>query len=200
MGYSVDSRSLRYPTYDLVESSEYCDELFSVYSRLGGINKEFPLNLRRWDLEVDGVAVELDEALHFNRYRRLTLQSPIYNKLRRFPLSEYKGYCAEYEGECLRAGHYGRKWSNNSCEAQFGPPSLPGVLDGNGPPRWKQRAFYDFVKDLTPLVTDVPFVRISIWDKISVNGRNVLVRDALAASDTKAGEPISELLKRRIPK
>jgi len=35
-----------------------------------------PLDLRSWDMEFDGIAVELGEYLHFSRYRGITLVSP----------------------------------------------------------------------------------------------------------------------------
>ncbi|MHA7678588.1 DUF7255 family protein [Cupriavidus sp. PET2-C1] len=39
---------------------------------------------------------------------------------------------------------------NRSCERQFGVGSAQKILEGAGAPRRKQRAFYDFVKDLCP--------------------------------------------------
>ena len=66
------------------------------------------------------MAVELDEYLHFNRFRALTLEAPIYIKLAKFPLILYRKFCSTYEGRCLQAGGYGGKWSDkvpilNSC-------------------------------------------------------------------------------------
>jgi hypothetical protein len=149
----LSSGSLPYPSYLDISSSKFKDEIMRVYSALGGIMCNFPLNLRKWDIEADGIAVELDEDLHFNRYRRLTLHSKIYDGLPCFPRSEYMSYCSGHESDCLKAGSYGGKWTNNSCEAQFGEAATKGDLTGNGSPRWKQRAFYDFAKDLTPLLS-----------------------------------------------
>ena len=52
-----------------------------VYRELGGVLDKFPARLGQWDINVDGIAVELDEELHFNRYRTLTLNSSIFGNL-----------------------------------------------------------------------------------------------------------------------
>jgi len=182
----LSSGSLAYPSYLDVSSSKFKDEIKRVYSALGGIMSNFPLNLRKWDIEADGIAVELDEDLHFNRYRGLTLHSTIYDSLPCFPRSEYMSYCSDHESDCVSAGSYGGKWTNNSCEAQFGKAATKGDLSGNGSPRWKQRAFYDFIKDLTPLVLAIPVARISIWDSLDIGNRTVTVGDALREYDSAA--------------
>lgn len=197
LGKSVNSTSVPFPTFNLAKASIFSDELLSIYEQLGGVKKDFPINLRKWDMEVDGVAVELDEFLHFNRYRALTLQSQVYQSLPLFPLSEYKKYCQTYESRCLKAGSYGGKWSNSSCESQFGPAAKAGVLDSNGSPRWKQRAFYDLVKDLTPLLLGKPVVRIAIWDSVELNGRSMLVNDILMNPNTSTDHSIYALFKTR---
>jgi hypothetical protein len=174
LGYSIRSGILPRPTFNEVKRSEFSDEVFRVYKQIGGVREDFPLRLGSWDIEIVGTAIELDESLHFNRYRSLTLQSPLYRYLPHFPLPDYIKYCRRHELECLKAGSYGGKWSNDSCESQFGRASVHRDLDGNGAPRWKQRAFYDFVKDLTPLLLKVNLVRISIWDHVNVNGSSIL--------------------------
>lgn len=121
---------------------------------------------RRWDIVFDGIAVELDEQLHFNRYRALTLGSGVYRRLPNFPAAGYATLCRQREAACLRAGSYGGKWSNPSCERQFGPAGPLGDLQGAGAPRWKQRAFYDFLKDLAPLALGLPVARLAIWEPL----------------------------------
>ena len=147
---NVSHQTLQFPKInDFVEFPALKQEIEFVFKKLGGI-LPIPLNLRHWDLEFDGIAVELDEELHFNGYRAITLQSDAYKFLPRFPLDLYKGYCSDYQDSCLRRSH-GGYWTNRSCEAQFGPASALKDLTGNGAPRWKQRAFYDFVKELSNL-------------------------------------------------
>jgi len=66
-GFNVSSGTLSYPTLDGVKSSDFYEEVKRVYKQLGGILTEVPINLRRWDIEIDGAALELDKELHFNR-------------------------------------------------------------------------------------------------------------------------------------
>jgi hypothetical protein len=112
-----------------------------MFRSLGGITPDIPLNLRCWDSEFNGVAVELDEYLHFNEYRAVTLMSPIYDQLHKFPTQAYRSYCVDYRQRCLNAGAYGGKWSNKSCDSQFGVAAPPRDFSGTGSSRWKQRAF-----------------------------------------------------------
>jgi hypothetical protein len=99
-----------------VNSAGQADIVNHVYRKLGGVLPSPLLNLRAgWDIEFDRMAVELDEYLHFNRFRALTLESPIYIKLAKFPLTLYRKFCLTYEGRCLQAGGYGGKWSNKSA-------------------------------------------------------------------------------------
>ena len=60
----VTNSSLRYPSAHEVTGSSYANEVERVYRDLGGILPTFPLQLRNWDIEFEGIAVELDEYLH----------------------------------------------------------------------------------------------------------------------------------------
>jgi hypothetical protein len=173
-------RQLRYPKHDDVAASDLRVEIERVYRELGGIAQRFPLNLCRWDIEFQGIAVELDECLHFNRYRGETLKSASYPRLPKFPLEKYRCFCSKHEDKCVRSGSYGKKWSSRTAADQFGCPSPLRDLSGNGSPRWKQRAFYDFVKDLSPLLIGVKVVRISVWDQL-VEGETTTVGEVLDA-------------------
>jgi len=111
-------------------------EIGRVYRQLGGILDLCPLQPGPWDLELAGVAVELDEEQHFNRYRALTLESTLYARSR-FPVNVYRGYCHSYEGECLRKAANRGYWASPSTIAQFGPAGILRNLDPPGAPRWK---------------------------------------------------------------
>jgi hypothetical protein len=64
--------------------------------------------------------LELDEELHFNRYRARTLE---WSWSRRLPWRDaYLEMCRAHEPECVSAGSWGKRWTNPSCEAMFGPP------------------------------------------------------------------------------
>jgi hypothetical protein len=124
----VTSKTIRLSTNDEIAGSCWRGELELVYRALNGALESVRSKPGSWDLEFDGMAVELDEQLHFNRYRAITLKSEIYSCLPSFPLEAYRRYCSEYEEDCLRAGGYGGKWSNDSCVKQFGVAGSEGDL------------------------------------------------------------------------
>jgi hypothetical protein len=195
----VAKRGLTFP-----KTSDICrvgleSHVTEVYRVLGGILKPFALNLRSWDMEFDGVAVELDEYLHFNRYRLQTLQSPLYAQLGKFPASQYREFCVDHERDCLAAGGYGGKWTNPSAERQFGAAGAQKDLSGPGAPRWRQRAFYDFVKDLSPLTVGVTVVRVSMWDIIDEGTAKRTVRDVLGSPTRESARALAELIRGRKP-
>ena len=196
-GAYVTSGHLPFPRIKDVLDSEYNDDVDYIYRKLGGMLKEIPLGIRKWDMEINGIAVELDEERHFNRYREITLNSKVYTFLPCFPLHEYRECCKLYEPNCLKSASYGGYWTNASCEKQFGSASKPGKLDGNGAPRWKQRAFYDFVKDLAPLIIGVPLVRISIWDKVLLNDSAIVVKEILEMANIEAAAVLLKLFSDR---
>ncbi|WP_443677654.1 DUF7255 family protein [Mycobacterium hackensackense] len=137
-----------------------------VYSSLGGTVLKPSLQPGAWDLAFSGeLVVELDEELHFNRYRAQTLEPCWAASL---PWRDaYLEQAQEHEGECTTAGRWGNRWTTPSSEAMFGQPDLPGELDrGAGAPRWKQRALYDSMKDIAALHSSTTLARISVWDKI----------------------------------
>ncbi|MGG5905123.1 DUF7255 family protein [Sphingobacterium daejeonense] len=141
-----------------------------MYKKLGGIQIDIPFNYRKWDISTDSFTIELDEELHFNRYRLSTLNSKIYTQspLRNIlDIHNYMAHCVNYEGNCLKAGGYSGKWKNDSTEKQFLRSNAFGNLEGNGSSRWKQRAFYDFAKDISSLFINVPFYRISIYENFN---------------------------------
>jgi hypothetical protein len=191
----VTEGQVAFPNYRQVAESELKDEVDRVYHALGGKLAECPVNFKGWDIEFDGVAVELDEERHFNLYRALTLRSEVYSQLPAFPLQLYRAYCTQYQSECLAAGDWRGNWTNARCEKQFGMASTPGSLDDYGAPRWKQRAFYDFVKDLSPLLIGVPVVRISIWDTLADG--ETFVKTVLEREDRASASELVALVRSR---
>lgn len=137
-------------------------ELLGLYRRLGGLQDAPSLQPGAWDLVFDdGLVVELDEELHFNRYRALTLGTSWSAEL---PWTKhYLYYCADKEGDCVAAGSWGKRWSNDSCARMFSGGAA-GDLGGEGAPRWKQRALYDAIKDTAPAALGVALARVSVYD------------------------------------
>jgi hypothetical protein len=146
---------------------EDAKELLVLYRQLGGVQDAPLLRPGAWDLACDdgSVVVEVDEELHFNRYRALTLAA---SWAKRLPWrNDYLRYCERQEGGCLSAGRWGRRWTNPSCERMFGQAGRAGELDGAGSPRWKQRALYDSLKDLAPASRQaIRVVRVSVYDTL----------------------------------
>jgi hypothetical protein len=168
-----------------------------VYECLGGNLPTFPFRLGKWDLKVGDLRIELDEEAHFNRYRATTLQSPVYASLPTFPLTQYLQYCATEERRCCDHAGYGGYWSSGSTEKQFGLAGPKKDLTGAGAPRWKQRAFYDFGKDMAPLVLDLCVARLSVWDAITVRGRKSDVLNVLEKEPPGSAQALMELIEAR---
>ncbi len=135
-GATIGDRRCPLPTARDIAAAGLGAGILPSYRRLGGQLDEPRIRPGDWDLVVDGVAVELDEELHFNRYRRITLDAPFYDEL---PLDRtlYRRLCADHEAECLAAGSWGRRWTQPRAEVDFGAVGLPGDLAGDGAPRWK---------------------------------------------------------------
>ena len=167
-------------------------EIGLLYRQLGGLIESPLLRPGAWDLAFeDGLIVELDEELHFNRYRNWTLESP---RVKDMPWSrDYLRFTAEFETGCLAAGKWGKRWTNPSCEALFGTADLPGNFGISGAPRWKQRALYDAMKDVSAHSTGTKLARLSVHDE--VNG--VRLGDALELRATIDAEAFGGLLRRR---
>ncbi|MGE0218573.1 DUF7255 family protein [Mycolicibacterium sp.] len=165
----------------------------AVYEALGGARPMRAVRPGAWDLAFAGeLVVELDEELHFNRYRHLTLQFPWATEL---PWRDtYLGYCTGQEQRCLDAGRWGKRWTSPSCEAMFGPATAAGDLDGAGAPRWKQRALYDAVKDIAAVHSStVRLARLSVWDTVG----HVVLGDALSTGSPIDPDRLRDLVGRR---
>jgi hypothetical protein len=143
------------------------DHIKKIYTELGGCSNKIPLRIGNFDIKLQNDHyLELDEQLHFNRYRLITLKSDIYLNCKSFNVDFYKKSCQIHEIDCLNSGGYGGKWKNDSTEKLFLKSSPNKDLNGNGSSRWKQRAFYDFIKDCFALENKIILQRVSIWETI----------------------------------
>ncbi len=154
------------PQKKIFYESKYNDLIHKTYKKLGGILDEYPVNFGNFDIELDTCYIELDEEQHFTRYRKTTLESDFYKKYNCFPVECYSRLCENKEDN---ARTYGNFWTNKSCEKQFGKSSDNGNFLGNGSARWKQRAFYDFLKDIYGLINNKPVYRFSIYEVVANN-------------------------------
>lgn len=58
-----------------------------------------------------------------------------------------QAYSREHEARLLPGWGTGKRWTNPSAARFLGEPNVPGDFTGVGAPRWRQRAFYDALKD-----------------------------------------------------
>lgn len=149
-----------------IYKSDFSKEIEEVYKSLKGKLKQYPTGFRGYDICCKKFIIELDEERHFNQYRLTTLSSDFYNDYHYFDIDNYKVFCKEKEKECLAAASWGGNWKNIASEQQFGESNIEGCLVGNGSSRWKQRAFYDFLRDVSSHLLNIPIFRISIYEKI----------------------------------
>lgn len=193
---NIPVKAPRVPDGEL--SPQAVAEVMALYKNLGGKVKDPSLRPGSWDIQVDDVLVELDEELHFNRYRLVTLQASSYERLPLFPASTYSGFCESKEPECLKCGRGQQRWMNSSTETHFGPSGKRGDLSDHGSSRWKQRAVYDFMKDLTQLNSNGPrMARIAIWDELP-GLAGVTVKEVIhAAPESRALEGLRSLITAR---
>lgn len=168
-------------------------ETDALYRHLGGTQAEPTLRPGAWDLAFDdGTVVELDEELHFNRYRRSTLEPAWAAAL---PWSrDYLRHCDEREPACLAAATWGKRWTNPSCVALFGEGAAPGELSGRGAPRWKQRALYDAMKDAASAAGLVRLARVATADIVA----GVPLGDVLTGRAEAAPDAVDDLVRQRI--
>lgn len=174
--------------------------VMDAYHALGGVQDAPSLRPGPWDTGADDVMIELDEALHFNRYRKVTLALSVYDEVPGLDAVHYISLCDAFEERCLQEGKSQGRWTNPSTERQFGPAGQRGSLLGAGSPRWKQGAIYDVMKDLAPLSADVRVARLSVWDIVEVPTRGATTLDVLLREtpvDPAAAGPVAALVASR---
>lgn len=162
------------------------------YKQLGGVLEAPTLRPLGWDIQTtSGLIVELDEEQHFNRYRAETLRAEWSAHL---PWrADYLRQCADYEHVALKRHSGGGFWTNTGSATQFGPAGPRGVLDGEGSPRWKQRALYDSMRDSLAATGAVSLARLSVHDRLG----SIRLGDALRAPALLDLQMLRDLLVRR---
>lgn len=164
-------------SFQELHGSIHFDTVKEVYNNLRGQLNDLPIGYGTWDISTTNFIIELDEERHFNRYRRITLESTFYNRYKLFSPTNYKRYCTDFEKDCLSAARWGKYWKNDSSEKMFIKSDQD--LDKNGSSRWRQRAYYDFLKDVTAKIRRLPIIRVSIYDTF----RNRTIGDLLTKKE-----------------
>lgn len=174
------------------------NEVERVYKKLGGILNEVPLKFGNWDIILKDFMIELDEEQHFNRYRAMTLDSFIYHVAKGIDCIDYKNYCKVHESGCLSKAIWGKYWSSPSTEKQFGQSGAKGDLNKAGSSRWKQRAFYDYLKDVFSVTYGIKLVRISVYDSVIVTGRIKTVSEILSLGNPSELNDLFKFIERKV--
>lgn len=142
------------------------EEFLDLFRALGGTVDWGDFKSGQWDMvTADGLLIEFDEQLHFNRYRLITDDVTWSEEI---PWSkEYLHYSSAHEDWCWKDGRRGKTWTSPATEKMFGEADPPGVFELHGSPRWKQRALYDAVKDAYAVHTPgISMARVSLYDQI----------------------------------
>lgn len=176
------------PTHEQYRDSPFREEISLVYKKLGGTLEIYPTAFRGFDIKLKGLVVELDEEQHFNRYRFSTLGSEFYDSA---DVQDYLAYCESYEAGCLKRARYGGYWKTPVSVTQFGPGGPVGEIPEDfsilqlGASRWKQRAFYDYLRDVGSRITGYKLVRVSVYDRVAgIEIGEILQREHLALYDS----------------
>ncbi len=184
---------------DQIQNSGYASGLKVVINKLGAKKLLIPNDLH-YHMEYKGLLIQFDDELHFNRYRRITLESVFYEDHIGFNKMPYKSYCRINEKECIKAGLSKGVWENQESFKIFGSSEEPGdlSLERNGSSGWKLRAWRDLLQDVSGEILGFKVLRISTYDKIMINGKIHALGELLNSSNQKNFSIVAKSLIRRI--
>ncbi|HSI78629.1 MAG TPA: hypothetical protein VK957_22230 [Lunatimonas sp.] len=174
---SLDFSEIQYePDFSLEVSESLFDKkskewLRSSYNQLGGKDKAIRLSSLRFDFAIDRHLFLFDNAVHFNRYRSLTLKNEMYLVFTYPWAVAYERLCRQQERACLQAGLQDRIWNGPPLASKcFGPSEESGDLSGNGSAGWKLNAYNDMQYDLISRLHGFKLVRIPEYETIMTGG------------------------------
>lgn len=193
----ADQINRRFQSFEL-QNTSFEKYLLEAYGNLGGLMDPPDIKFTVSFMEFGRFCVQLDEAIHFNRYRAKTLRSAFYEKLASFPTMKYRTYCRKYEVECLKAGTSKPYWTNDEAEKHFGKSQHSGDLGLNGSAGWKMTAFKDFLTDLICRKRKIRLLRIPVWDDLMVDRKLKKFNELLMSPTTAEKEQILKLIEARV--
>lgn len=174
------------------------EQLEQVYESLGGVGERPCVEIDGYQMTFGRFVVELDDQLHFNRYRLVTLRNDIYPNMHGVDLNKYRMYCRKHENECLKSGTAPGVWTSTTAEKHFGEAEEPGDLGLNGASGWKMIAYREFVKDLFASRNQIKLLRLSIWDEIMVNRQLIKLNDLLMSPADAQAELLLKYIERKV--
>ncbi len=171
----------------------------ACYAALGGTGNCWNVSFALPDgLETEAVRLTLDGPLQFNRYRGISLQSPIYEKFDPAWLNGYRRHCHSAERECVKAGSRQGIWSNPEAEKHFGTPQEAGDFYGIGSPGWRLQAFKDFLADGYLFPAKQKHVRVALYDRLMIQGKLLPLQQLLLSRSETSLPYLLKFLSRQL--
>jgi len=123
------------------------------------------------DFKFGRILILWDEEENFNRYRGITLRSPMYAEFHYIFFEGYKRLCRTYEKEAIKAGSTKRIWEGPPLATRlFGAPSDPGDFHGVGATGWKLNAYNHMQVDLLTRIHGYKLIRLNPYETIMTGG------------------------------
>lgn len=202
---TLDFCDIRYePDFSLEVSERLFDTksrawLQTCYEQLGG--KEAPIHLSslRFDFGIDRHLLLFDDAVHFNRYRLMTLKNELYQVFTYPWAPAYERLCRQHERSCLQSGLQDRIWNGPPLASKcFGASEESGDLSGNGSAGWKLNAYNDWQYDLISRLHGFKLVRIPVYETIMTAGSLKKIDQLLLNPNQGTMETIGKWLSRKL--
>ncbi len=145
--------------------------LNSVLEDLGGTGS-FPLFEKvPVDFKLGRTLILWDDEVNFNRYRGISLRSPMYEEFQYTFFEGHKRLCRTFEKEALKAGMPKRIWDGPPLATRiFGNSSDPGDFHGVGASGWKLGAYNQMQVDLLTRIHGYKLIRLSPYETIMTGG------------------------------
>ncbi len=145
--------------------------LNSVLEDLGGTGS-FPLFEKvPVDFKLGRTLILWDDEVNFNRYRGISLRSPMYEEFQYTFFEGHKRLCRTFEKEALKAGMPKRIWDGPPLATRiFGSSSDPGDFHGEGASGWKLGAYNQMQVDLLTRIHGYKLIRLSPYETIMTGG------------------------------
>lgn len=186
-------------TLERLQKSILLSTALEIFDKLGGLQLSIPGDMD-YHIQYNGLLIQLDDELHFNRYRKITLESDFYEDYKGFRPMDYRSQSRLMEKECIKSGLSSGNWTYREAEDIFGLSEEPGdlSLERKGAAAWKYRAWRDFLQDLSGKILGFKVLRISVYDKVMLKGRIQPIGNLLESSDRSNYGYIAKSLVRRI--
>jgi len=181
---------------DIIQQEPYKTYLQEVFEDLGGISEDHPIDFPLPALQCEDAFIVFHDALTFNKYRNITLRSPLYEELLNIPLQNYRRFCRSNEKQCLAQGTAGNLWTNAKAEHYFGKSEECGDLGLKGSSEWKKRAFEQYLFDVLAKASNKKIIYLSIYDVIMINGQLTQVEKLTLSQNEQATKYLWNYLKR----